>query len=160
MRKVRARPDPVSCQSCRSKKLKCNRVQPCSNCAARNIPCNFLVAPPRESNAELVARIEVLESIVLKQSSSYQNISQDHSEVISQQLLSPRSESNALLTAHHGRDQDSRLLEEIGTREDSLVCYFVPKNTSTIEVYRHRVLVLISLTMNSFLACQMGLLSE
>lgn len=35
----RGRPAPVSCQSCRSKKLKCNRVQPCSNCASRGISC-------------------------------------------------------------------------------------------------------------------------
>lgn len=121
MQRGRARPDPVSCQSCRSKKLKCNRVQPCSNCAARSIPCNFLVPPPRESNAELIARIERLESIVLRQSGSFHTSSQVHLDVTSQQLLSPRSGSNAVFNSHHGRDQDSRLLEEIGTREDSLV---------------------------------------
>lgn len=38
------RQDPVSCQSCRKKKLKCDRQQPCSNCRSRRILCNYAVA--------------------------------------------------------------------------------------------------------------------
>lgn len=38
-RRSRPRQEPVSCQSCRVKKLKCNRQQPCSNCLARGITC-------------------------------------------------------------------------------------------------------------------------
>ncbi|KAJ5618682.1 hypothetical protein N7528_006793 [Penicillium herquei] len=32
---------PVSCESCRKKKLKCDRTLPCSNCSARRISCSF-----------------------------------------------------------------------------------------------------------------------
>lgn len=38
------RQDPVSCQSCRKKKLKCDRQQPCSNCRSRRIMCSYAVA--------------------------------------------------------------------------------------------------------------------
>lgn len=36
----RRRQPQISCNFCRSKKLKCDRGQPCSNCTARGIPCD------------------------------------------------------------------------------------------------------------------------
>jgi hypothetical protein len=35
------RQDPVSCQTCRAKKLKCDRLQLCSNCRARRVACIY-----------------------------------------------------------------------------------------------------------------------
>ena len=132
MQRGRVRPDPVSCQSCRSKKLKCSRVQPCSNCTARGIACNFLVPPQRRagsastfhSDSEILARIERLESIVLKQTGSAEALSNStlvDSDVTGQQPLYPSPESFIASNVHLKRDQDSLLLENIGTREDSLV---------------------------------------
>ncbi|KAK5173531.1 uncharacterized protein LTR77_002212 [Saxophila tyrrhenica] len=75
----RPRQDPVSCESCRKKKLKCSREVPCSNCAARSITCDYGVARPveprpsskqdelsvlRTDNAAIKARLERLESLV------------------------------------------------------------------------------------------------
>lgn len=40
-RKRPPRQDPVSCQTCRAKKLKCDRNQPCANCTARKITCIY-----------------------------------------------------------------------------------------------------------------------
>ncbi|KAF7894151.1 hypothetical protein EAF00_007665 [Botryotinia globosa] len=37
--KIARRQDPVSCQFCRTRKLKCDRNFPCSNCRARKVPC-------------------------------------------------------------------------------------------------------------------------
>jgi len=133
MQRDRLRPDPVSCQSCRAKKLKCTRVQPCSNCTARRIPCKFLVPPQGHAdatsaslgNAEIRERLERLESIVLKQTGSSETHSEfgsDDSHATRQQPLYPGAESVAVSTVHRQRDQDSRLLENVGTREDSLVC--------------------------------------
>lgn len=74
MSRSRIGPDPVSCQSCRSKKLRCNRVQPCSNCTSRGITCQFLLSTRRrgiespstiQNNAQILKRIERLESLVL-----------------------------------------------------------------------------------------------
>ncbi|KAG9951027.1 hypothetical protein KCU85_g3040, partial [Aureobasidium melanogenum] len=36
---TRRRQDPVSCQVCRKKKLKCSRTFPCSNCVSRGLEC-------------------------------------------------------------------------------------------------------------------------
>lgn len=41
-----SRQDPVSCESCRKKKLKCNRDLPCSSCSARKIECQYGVSHP------------------------------------------------------------------------------------------------------------------
>ncbi|KAL5341037.1 hypothetical protein BJX70DRAFT_396095 [Aspergillus crustosus] len=35
------RQDPVSCESCRKKKLKCDRQRPCSSCLTRRLTCTF-----------------------------------------------------------------------------------------------------------------------
>ena len=39
--KKHPRQDPVSCQTCRKRKLKCDRNRPCSGCSARNIECVY-----------------------------------------------------------------------------------------------------------------------
>jgi hypothetical protein len=73
-RAKRPRQDPVSCQFCRQKKLKCNRQQPCSNCVARGINCETATSqssrqsePPTASveNSAILARLQRLEDIVL-----------------------------------------------------------------------------------------------
>src|SRR6478735_9253945 len=35
----------LSCQLCRSKKLRCDRSQPCSNCSSRNVSCEYASSP-------------------------------------------------------------------------------------------------------------------
>ncbi|KAJ5774889.1 hypothetical protein N7457_009785 [Penicillium paradoxum] len=39
--KRHSRQDPVSCESCRKKKLKCDRGLPCSSCSTRKLECNY-----------------------------------------------------------------------------------------------------------------------
>jgi hypothetical protein len=134
MRRERVRPDPVSCQSCRSKKLKCNRVQPCSNCTARGIHCKFLVRPGGQANtnstshdnAELLERIARLESMVLKQTESNSHgtpssTTSDDNHAARHEPPSLNPERITVSNIHRKRDQESRLLENVGTREDSLV---------------------------------------
>lgn len=48
-----SRQDPVSCESCRKKKLKCNRDLPCSSCAARKIDCQYGGSHPGVKIAQL-----------------------------------------------------------------------------------------------------------
>lgn len=65
------RQDPVSCQSCRKRKLKCDRKTPCSGCSNRRIECIYhsthgdaietstsLVTPPEEQAATQAATPE------------------------------------------------------------------------------------------------------
>ncbi|KAE8151422.1 hypothetical protein BDV25DRAFT_171457 [Aspergillus avenaceus] len=40
-RKRVRRQEPVSCETCRRKKLKCNRQQPCSSCVTRRLACIY-----------------------------------------------------------------------------------------------------------------------
>ena len=128
MQRGRGRVEAVSCQSCRSKKLRCNRAQPCSNCIARDIPCNFQVPPERRTeiistthtDARLLRRIERLEALIRQPPSATTHI-EDHPS--KQLALSPISEHVVASDIHHSGDEDSRFLENVGTREDSVVCH-------------------------------------
>ncbi|KAE8356055.1 C6 zinc finger domain protein [Aspergillus coremiiformis] len=53
-----SRQDPVSCESCRRKKLKCNRQQPCSSCVTRRLPCNYGTASSTADTQRLVSENE------------------------------------------------------------------------------------------------------
>ncbi|KAL4809095.1 hypothetical protein BDV18DRAFT_133963 [Aspergillus unguis] len=62
---------PVSCQFCRTRKLKCDRGRPCFNCASRNHECAYESDSQRPSahpsctqHSELVERIRRLERAV------------------------------------------------------------------------------------------------
>ncbi|KAH8697892.1 hypothetical protein BGW36DRAFT_176703 [Talaromyces proteolyticus] len=124
MSRSRIGPDPVSCQSCRSKKLRCNRVQPCSNCTSRGITCNFLVPPRRRriestskthNNAEILERIERLESIVLL----------SHTSQHAHPARLPPAWSGTADTVtpdiYEQPEKDLEYLENVGTNEDTLV---------------------------------------
>ncbi|CAE7030569.1 hypothetical protein PTNB73_05436 [Pyrenophora teres f. teres] len=63
-------PNPRSCVTCRRRKVKCDKKNPCSNCVRANIECVF-PAPgraPRKSrkpaDAELLERLRRLEGVV------------------------------------------------------------------------------------------------
>lgn len=78
----RPRQLPISCQLCRSMKLKCSREQPCSNCISRNVPCErafpstaTLAAPNPQGHPsatidhrhdEIVSRLQKLEELVIR----------------------------------------------------------------------------------------------
>ncbi|KAF2450144.1 hypothetical protein P171DRAFT_402372 [Karstenula rhodostoma CBS 690.94] len=61
---------PVSCKLCRTRKLRCSREAPCSNCVSRGLPCELeqakhsgLIADDGDK-AELLERIRKLEALV------------------------------------------------------------------------------------------------
>ncbi|CAG8254828.1 unnamed protein product [Penicillium salamii] len=74
-----SRSRPVSCHFCRSRKLKCSRQFPCSNCTSRGTACQLYPTasspdlqsekeePPANqgSDADLLARLRRLEEIVI-----------------------------------------------------------------------------------------------
>ncbi|PYI01936.1 hypothetical protein BO78DRAFT_239093 [Aspergillus sclerotiicarbonarius CBS 121057] len=63
------RQDPVSCESCRVKKIKCDRQQPCSSCLARRLNCNYgrpeAVGAPKSRSPAGVERAPTLGSPVV-----------------------------------------------------------------------------------------------
>lgn len=84
----RPRQDPVSCESCRKKKLKCDRQLPCANCTSRGVTCEYQGRVPtasgsmssdpdevnalRRENAAIKARIDRLEELIYSGSSSFE----------------------------------------------------------------------------------------
>lgn len=126
-RPSRPRQEPVSCQLCRAKKLKCNREQPCSNCVARGVPCERHFRQPEPArrrqpepteNAAIMARLQKLEEIVLRQNSQNSNVtSPERISTLSQSptfvMPSPMSEGEE---AHKFETQR---LEAVGSVEHS-----------------------------------------
>ena len=86
----RPRQDPVSCDSCRKKKLKCDRGVPCANCTSRGVACEYQGRRPvttatssisaesedvnalRRENAAIKARIDRLEELIYSGSTSFE----------------------------------------------------------------------------------------
>lgn len=120
------RQDPVSCQFCRSKKLKCDRRQPCSNCSARGVTCKGVARhalhQPQDDrhqslfpeNAEILVRLKALEDTV--------------SAMRGGALLSPQPSQQTTPTTpttRNNTDEDHRTasewLENIGARGDTNV---------------------------------------
>lgn len=60
------RQNPVSCQFCRSKKLRCDRAQPCANCFARHISC-----VPASGSAESPAQVQALARVPVVQDNQW-----------------------------------------------------------------------------------------
>lgn len=70
---------PVSCQFCRSRKLRCSRQFPCPNCTSRGIPCQIDIpsvastgqieespnASPGKFQHDVLARLSRLEELVI-----------------------------------------------------------------------------------------------
>lgn len=61
---------PISCKFCRTRKLRCSRDSPCSNCLSRGIACELEQVVPStstiddRSRSELLERIRKLEAVV------------------------------------------------------------------------------------------------
>ncbi|OAP58957.1 hypothetical protein AYL99_06254 [Fonsecaea erecta] len=127
----RPRQDPVSCQFCRSKKLKCNRQQPCSNCASRGLACDAKVAPYAPTppvvlqdpiDQSVLARLKRLEDIVIGRTSILDASSAGLG--VSQPLIQSRTTSSpsiACLSPTSEYEQAVHSLEESGAREAPLV---------------------------------------
>lgn len=129
------RQEPVSCQSCRAKKLRCSRAKPCSNCVARSITCQSSsstttsVSPRQQEgvitttagtsgdsdNAVILARLKRLEDLVEgldgRQHPSPQPYGLDSHAVVP----SPRSDGD------EANRIDFEWLEHVGFRTSSLV---------------------------------------
>ncbi|KAI4160851.1 MAG: hypothetical protein LQ342_005376 [Letrouitia transgressa] len=116
---------PVSCRFCRSRKLRCSRETPCSNCVSRGIQCELDYATENPSTAhsatelELLGRIRKLEELVENQESQQNKRVKQHrrsSDTGAQHTLrSTRSPQTEHL------DDDAAWLESIYTGSDHTV---------------------------------------
>ncbi|KAI0396519.1 hypothetical protein F5Y17DRAFT_105480 [Xylariaceae sp. FL0594] len=79
---------PLSCTSCRARKLKCDKKDPCHNCQRIGSECVFparkrIQRPRRTKNTELLRRLDRLETIVSKVGLAYLDKGDAAGEVIS-----------------------------------------------------------------------------
>jgi Fungal Zn(2)-Cys(6) binuclear cluster domain len=132
-RKSRPRQEPVSCQSCRVKKLKCSRQQPCSNCLARGVTCQSQFRQPTSvsprqqeaateattsgdsDSAAILARLKRVEDLLSGLSRT--QIPPPQSDGLSSQSVDPSPRSDGDETSRI----DSDWLEDVGFRTKSLV---------------------------------------
>jgi len=130
MQRLKSRQDPVSCELCRAKKLKCNREYPCSNCVARGVTCRGSRSVTRNESVQqptdiksILERLDRLESIVVQQTKPQPTILNDDRPPSKRIALTPTSTDTpaTISDINVGPDEDSIALENVGTREDSLV---------------------------------------
>ncbi|CEJ83195.1 Putative Fungal specific transcription factor [[Torrubiella] hemipterigena] len=57
----------LSCNLCRKRKLRCDRKQPCSSCASRDIPCSYVQGGAGVAGPTLHDRLVQLERLILLQ---------------------------------------------------------------------------------------------
>lgn len=129
------RQDPVSCELCRTKKLKCDRGQPCSNCSARGVACRGTSRPaPREPSnlqgtdvSQIFHRLQRLEAIVLP-SEKVKPISLEDRP--SKRLaLTPNSDDGPFPRSYEAlppeneipQDTDALMLDNVATRDDTIL---------------------------------------
>lgn len=118
-----ARQRPISCRFCRSRKLRCSRESPCSNCVSRGIRCEVdhtVGSSPGErssSDAALLERIRKLEDLLEKQNgqqietvkqnfaSPYTLLPHSHKSDVSSQIGSLNSDIAWLQSAYSDQDE-------------------------------------------------------
>ena len=122
---------PTSCQSCRIKKLRCNKTQPCSNCAVRQIACQFSIKQPNplrsvdvENDLALMDRVERLEATLYQVPTISIDPINSKSDTVSEDLRILDTGSLRAMSAEVSKSiqhEDVRLLETLGTRNDATV---------------------------------------
>lgn len=102
-------PHPRSCITCRRRKVRCNKIHPCSNCNKANIECVFPGpgrAPRKPKNrpdSELLARLRRLEGVV---KSLGAEVNDDNQLDFEPNLSSQGGETKDLKRSSHQVDTD------------------------------------------------------
>lgn len=110
-----SRSRPVSCHFCRSRKLKCSRQFPCSNCTSRGKTCQLYptttspASPrypadqlPSNDHTDVLARLRRLEEVVMTNGPASSPLGQDTTQASS--LPSPPTlKSNQPYIIHEGQ---------------------------------------------------------
>ncbi|CAH6723268.1 hypothetical protein CLIB1444_14S00320 [[Candida] jaroonii] len=129
---------PISCISCRRKKIKCNKFKPCNQCKKRNIICQF---PSTFRNIEINQE---------ENGSSVSSESSGNDEDLSQLINKLKSDNNELLQANYRLTEKNKHLnsslskmnvdqsyhykgdEEGGNSQDDAETYKVSGETSEL----------------------------
>lgn len=135
-----SRQRPVSCQFCRTRKLRCSRTAPCTNCVSRGIACDLEQSFPQPGGAsnsssaestEIYDRLRRLENL-LDQQAGAQGSSGGTSEI---EATEPRFAQHS---ASSGRNQavdadcDTGILQSINLNQiPSVSCSGINSHSSS-----------------------------
>lgn len=115
---------PVSCYFCRSRKLRCSRESPCSNCASRGIDCGLY---PREVDERSTSPQPTSTSSITRKDALYASTNNDTSlyptpaATRSVGILGRLRRLEDLVLARHGqRNEDGGLAHVNAGDEDSM----------------------------------------
>ncbi|EGP86337.1 uncharacterized protein MYCGRDRAFT_43643 [Zymoseptoria tritici IPO323] len=128
------RQDPVSCQVCRQKKLKCDRKLPCSNCRSRKVTCEYQNREGdrqvtvdngeddgrddlRAENRAMRARLDRLEQVVFQTSAQTITPLLNGTPTATLRAVTTPAEHRSRTDATRA-DEDSHLLESVGAHGD------------------------------------------
>lgn len=134
--RVTSRQRPISCYFCRSRKLRCSRETPCTNCETRGLVCQIHSAPSHgrgesettdsrrsdsesSENADLRRRLERLEAIISGSQSQTAAIQQSNVETRTQE--DPPVDQPIVSATDHRLATDAAWLEKAFTDPNPLV---------------------------------------
>lgn len=123
------RQQPVSCRSCRSRKLRCNRELPCSNCACRGVPCELEdavrppAAPTSSLESELLEKVRKLERLAESQQvRQHEIVTPPHPSPVAPKAAPPEIESLSSDIAYLERIYSNS--EQLGSRSYFVICSY------------------------------------
>ncbi|KAH8588798.1 hypothetical protein B0O99DRAFT_677143 [Bisporella sp. PMI_857] len=153
------RQDPVSCQFCRKKKLKCDRGAPCSNCVTRKLICSSSLLNPTHTfnsatqprseldlpgiydnhvTVDLLSRVERLEALLTSKNRAEQDQPSKNSPIVAASIKPQNSE---LPLTHRSPDEVELAntvtwLENDVVSSEQQISTTTTKNTDIAEDFR------------------------
>ena len=121
---------PISCRFCRTRKLRCSREAPCSNCVSRGVHCELEQSPEGSSGTPTATELKLLERIrKLEERVETQDL-QDGESVKHPEDFVTCAQQRYLSTAVNGTehlDDDVAWLESIYADQSASVYDFVTR---------------------------------
>ena len=118
---------PVSCRFCRTRKLRCSREAPCSNCVSRGIHCELIESLPERStspsgsSSEILERLHRLEKLLVNQKSERQESVEQNPNLGSSNKSSQARLDHSAALSPQALDNDVAWLESIYSGQCSAV---------------------------------------
>ncbi|KAI7787372.1 hypothetical protein LA080_016447 [Diaporthe eres] len=139
----RRRQPQTSCNFCRSKKLKCDRGQPCANCTTRGIQCEGQTSPPPHalglgtsaaSPDAVLERLHRLEAAVFGPSTP--SAPTDAGTVASAQPPGSRPDEAPLSNSSRARERSAELDYNLAAPRPPPRCIDIPSREDALALFK------------------------
>jgi hypothetical protein len=112
---------PVSCKFCRTRKLRCSRESPCSNCISRGLRCDLpkLSYTETASEPELLERLKRLEALLVNQKLDQRHVDEETLESGRPNFeRSASTKPNVIVESTHSTQQLESLAHDVSWLEN------------------------------------------